>query len=209
MARYSGPVCRLCRREEEKLFLKGERCYTDKCAYDRRGYPPGQHGQKRKRKASDYGEQLREKQKVKRMYGLAEKQFKAYYVKAARMKGVSGENLISLLERRLDNTVYRLGFACDRAEARQLVLHRHFTVNGKRVNIPSFLVNENDVIEVFEKKRDVAKINVALTGVDRRGVPAWLELEKENFKGRVKTLPSRDDVTIPIREQLIVELYSK
>jgi len=209
MARYTGPVCRLCRREEEKLFLKGERCYTDKCAYERRGYPPGQHGQRRRRKASDYGEQLREKQKVKRMYGLAEKQFKAYYVKAARMKGVTGENLMSLLERRLDNAIYRLGFACDRAEARQLLLHRHFKVNGRRVNIPSFLVSENDEIEVLEKKREVGKITDALSGVDRRGVPAWLELEKENFKGKVKTLPTRDDITTPIREQLIVELYSK
>lgn len=209
MARYTGPVCRLCRREEAKLFLKGERCYTDKCAFDRRGYPPGQHGQRRRRKASDYGEQLREKQKVKRMYGLAEKQFKSYYFKAARMKGVTGENLLRLLERRLDNVIYRLGFACDRAEARQLVLHRHFKVNGKRVNIPSFLVREGDEVEVLEKRREVAKITEAMSGVDRRGVPAWMELEKEAFKGKVKALPSREDIVTPIREQLIVELYSK
>ena len=209
MARYTGPVCRLCRREELKLFLKGERCYTDKCAIERRNYPPGQHGQARRRKQSDYGEQLREKQKVKRMYGLAEKQFRNYYFRAARMKGVTGENLLTLLERRLDNVIYRLGFACNRAEARQLVLHRHFVVNGRRVNVPSFLVRAGSVIEVRESSRKVGKIQDALSGVDRRGLPAWLEVDKDNLKGSVVSMPSRQDITVPIREQLIVELYSK
>lgn len=209
MARYTGPVCRLCRREELKLFLKGERCYTDKCAIERRNYPPGQHGQARRRKQSDYGEQLREKQKVKRMYGLAEKQFRNYYFRAARMKGVTGENLLTLLERRLDNVIYRLGFACNRAEARQLVLHRHFVVNGRRVNVPSFLVRAGSAIEVRESSRKVGKIQDALSGVDRRGLPAWLEVDKDNLKGSVVSMPSRQDITVPIREQLIVELYSK
>jgi small subunit ribosomal protein S4 len=209
MARYTGAVCRLCRREETKLFLKGERCYTDKCAFDRRGYPPGQHGQRRRRKPSDYGEQLREKQKVKRMYGLAEKQFKNYFFRANQMKGVTGENLLILLERRLDNVIYRLGLAGNRSEARQLLLHRHFTVNGKRVNIPSFLIDQGDVVEVREPSRKVARISEALSGLDRRGLPAWLELEKENYKGKIVTLPTREDIVTPIREQLIVELYSK
>lgn len=209
MARYTGPVCRLCRREEAKLFLKGERCYTDKCAIDRRNYPPGQHGQARRRKQSDYGEQLREKQKVKRMYGLAEKQFRNYYYRAARMKGVTGENLLSLLERRLDNVIYRLGFACDRSEARQLVLHRHFAVNGRRVNVPSFLVRAGQEVSVLDGSRKVGKIQDALSGLDRRGLPVWLEVDKENHKGKVVSLPSRQDITVPIREQLIVELYSK
>lgn len=209
MARYIGPVCRLCRREDMKLFLKGERCYTDKCGYERRAYPPGQHGQARRRKRSDYGEQLREKQKVKRLYGIAERQFRGYYYKAARMKGVTGDNLIQLLERRLDNVVYRLGFACDHAEARQLVRHGHFTVNGKRVDIPSYLVRSGDVVEVKEKSRKVAKVIESLEAVDRRGVPQWLELAKDAFKGAVKQLPAREDVTLPIREHLIIELYSK
>jgi small subunit ribosomal protein S4 len=208
VARYTGPVCRLCRREDMKLFLKGERCYTDKCAFERRAYPPGQHGQGRK-KRSDYGEQLREKQKVRRMYGILEKQFRAYYKKAAQMKGVTGENLLSLLERRLDNTIYRLGFANTRSEARQLVLHRHFTVNGKRVNVPSFLLRPGDVVEVNERSRKVAAIGEALTAVDRRGVPSWLELTKDSFQGVFKALPVREELTLPIREQLIVELYSK
>jgi small subunit ribosomal protein S4 len=209
MARYTGPVCRLCRREDMKLFLKGERCYTDKCGYERRSYPPGQHGQARRRKRSDYGEQLREKQKVKRIYGIAERQFRGYYFKATRMKGVTGENLVQLLERRLDNVVYRMGFAADHAEARQLVRHGHFKVNGKRVNIPSYLVRTGDAVEVRDKSRKINKIIEALTAVERRGVPGWIELEPENFKGTIKTLPSREDVTLPIREQLIVELYSK
>ncbi len=209
MARYIGPVCRLCRREDMKLFLKGDRCYTDKCGYERRAYPPGQHGQARRRKPSDYREQLREKQKVKRIYGIAERQFRGYYYKATRMKGVTGENLIQLLERRLDNVVYRLGFASDHAEARQLVRHGHFKVNGRRVNIPSYLVKPNDLVEVREASRKTARIVDSLGAVERRGVPQWLELSKDAFQGRVKTLPARDNVTLPIREQLIVELYSQ
>ena len=209
MARYTGAVCRLCRREDMKLFLKGDRCYTDKCGYERRAYPPGQHGQSRRRKRSDYGEQLREKQKVKRIYGIAERQFRGYYYKALRTKGVSGHTLIQLLERRLDNVVYRMGFASDHAEARQLVRHGHFTVNGKKVNIPSYLVRTNDIVTVREKSRKVKRIEESLGGVDRRGVPQWLELDKEKFEGRVKGMPAREDFTMPIREQLIVELYSK
>jgi small subunit ribosomal protein S4 len=192
-----------------KLFLKGDRCYTDKCGYERRAYPPGQHGQARRRKPSDYREQLREKQKVKRIYGIAERQFRGYYYKASRMKGVTGENLIQLLERRLDNVIYRLGFASDHAEARQLVRHGHFKVNGRRVNIPSYLVRPNDVVDVKEASRKIARIIDSLGAVERRGVPNWLELNKDAFQGRVKSAPAREDVTLPIREQLIVELYSK
>jgi small subunit ribosomal protein S4 len=202
-------VCRLCRREDMKLFLKGERCYTDKCGYERRSYPPGQHGQNRRRKRSDYGEQLREKQKVKRLYGIAERQFRGYYHRAVRTKGKSGDVLVQLLERRLDNVVYRMGFASDHAEGRQLVRHGHFTVNGKRVNIPSYLVRPNDVVAVRETSKTIARINEALAAVDRRGVPQWIALDKDNFKGHVTQLPAREDVTLPIREQLIIELYSK
>jgi len=209
MARYTGAVCRLCRREDMKLFLKGERCYTDKCGYERRSYPPGQHGQNRRRKRSDYGEQLREKQKVKRIYGIAERQFRGYYYKALRMKGVTGDNLLVLLERRMDNIVYRMGFASDHAEARQLVRHGHFRVNGKKVNIPSYLVRSGDTVEVKEGSRKIARITDSLGAVDRRGVPQWIELDKENFKGTVKSYPNREDFTMPIREQLIIELYSK
>ncbi len=209
MARYNGPVCRLCRREEMKLFLKGDRCYTEKCAFERRAYAPGQHGNARRRKRSDYGEQLREKQKVRRIYGILERQFRNYYVRASKMKGVTGENLLQLLERRLDNVVYRLGLACNRAEARQMVLHRHLEVDGRRVNIPSLLVKKGSEIQVREKSRSIARIADALGGVDRRGVPAWLELDKESFRGKVAELPSREDVSLQIREQLIVELYSK
>jgi small subunit ribosomal protein S4 len=209
MARYTGPVCRLCRREDMKLFLKGDRCYTDKCGYERRAYPPGQHGQARRKKPSDYREQLREKQKVKRIYGIAERQFRGYYYKASRMKGVTGENLIQLLERRLDNVIYRLGFASDHAEARQLVRHGHFRINGRKVNIPSYLVRANDLVEVKDASKKVARVVDSIGAVERRGVPQWLELEKDAFKGRVKALPAREDVTLPIREQLIVELYSK
>ena len=209
MAKYSGPVCRLCRREDMKLFLKGDRCYTDKCGYERRSYPPGQHGQARRRKRSDYGEQLREKQKVKRIYGIAERQFRGYYYKASRMKGVTGDNLIQLLERRLDNVVYRMGFVNDHAEGRQLVRHGHFTVNGRRVNIPSYLVRSNDVVEVRTSSREMARIVESMGAVERRGVPRWIDLDKTSFRGTVKTMPSREDVTLPIREQLIIELYSK
>ena len=209
MARYIGPVCRLCRREDMKLFLKGDRCYTDKCGYERRAYPPGQHGQSRRRKQSSYGEQLREKQKVKRLYNIAERQFRGYYFKASRMKGITGDNLLILLERRLDNIVYRFGFASDHAEARQLVRHGHFRVNGRKVNIPSYLVRVGDTVEVKDASRKIVRITESLGAVERRGVPQWLELNKETFKGVVKGYPTREDFTLPIREQLIVELYSK
>ena len=209
MARYTGPVCRLCRREDQKLFLKGDRCFSDKCAYERRQYPPGQHGQGRRRRPSDYGHQLREKQKVKRMYGLLEKQFRGYYYKATRQKGVTGENLLRLLERRLDNTVLRCGFAASHAEARQLVRHGHFSINGKKINIPSYLVNEGDVIEVREKSRKVQKIVDAQANLERSPLPSWIEIDKDNFKGKVVQMPQRADIAADIDEQLIVELYSK
>lgn len=208
MARYTKSACRLCRRENLKLFLKGERCYTEKCAIDRRNYAPGQHGQDR-RKFSDYGAQLREKQKVKRLYGLLENQFRNTFKEADRKKGITGEILLALLERRLDNTVYRLGFANSRHEARQLVRHSHFLVNQAKVNIPSYLVRPGDVIELREKSKKIVRILEALEGVARRGVPQWLELDKEQMKGSVKALPAREDITIPIQEKLIVELYSK
>lgn len=191
-----------------ELFLKGDRCYTDKCALKRRNYPPGQHGQGRS-KTSDYGVQLREKQKVKRLYGLLEKQFRSYFGRADRMKGVTGTNLLSLLERRLDNVVYRLGFASSRAESRQLVRHGHFTLNGRKATIPSMQVKAGDLVELREKSRSVAAISDALDAVVRRGVPQWLELDRDAFKGAVKSLPVREDIVTPIQEQLIVELYSK
>lgn len=209
MARYTGPVCRLCRREGLKLFLKGERCYTEKCAYERRAFVPGMHGQARRSKVSEYGRQLREKQKVKRMYGLVEKQFRAYYKLAHQKDGVTGENLLRFLERRLDNTVYRLGFAVSRSEARQIVRHNHILVNGRRCNIPSAMVRVGDEIQVREKSREHARITEALDGVDRRGLPAWLEADRKNFKGKVTSLPARTDITAPIEERLIIELYSK
>jgi len=192
-----------------KLFLKGERCYSDKCAYERRSHPPGQHGQRRRGKISNYGLQLREKQKVKRMYGLLEDQFRLYYQRADRTKGVTGINLLTLLERRLDNVVYRLGFAVSRTQARQLVGHGHFKVNDRKVSIPSYQVKVGDLVEVREKSRKAASILEALETVDRRGVPQWLELDKDAFKGAVKAVPSREDITMPIQEHLIVELYSK
>jgi small subunit ribosomal protein S4 len=209
MARYIGPVCRLCRREDAKLFLKGDRCFSDKCGYERRQYPPGQHGQGRKKRPSDYGQQLREKQKVKRIYRILEKQFRGYYYKASRMRGVTGENLLMLLERRLDNVTLRFGFSASHAEARQLVRHGHFTVNGKRINIPSYQVRPGDVIEVREKSRKIQKIVDALANVDRVPRPAWLELDKEAMRGKVTQAPTRADVSSDIDEQLIVELYSK
>ncbi len=209
MARYTGSVCRLCRRENMKLFLKGDRCYSDKCAFDRRGYPPGQHGERRGRKVSDYGIQLREKQKVKRMYGLTEKQFRNFFQRANRQKGVTGTNLLVMLERRLDNVVYRMGFVNSRTQGRHFVRHNHFTVNGRKVNIPSYLIRPGDAVEVREKSRTVQSIGDALEAVVRRGVPQWIELEKDNFKGVVQTLPVREDLTMPIQEQLIVELYTK
>jgi small subunit ribosomal protein S4 len=192
-----------------KLFLKGDRCYSDKCAFDRRGYPPGQHGERRGRKVSDYGIQLREKQKVKRMYGLTEKQFRLFFQRANRQRGVTGTNLLVLLERRLDNVVYRMGFVNSRTQGRHFVRHNHFTVNGRKVNIPSYLIRPGDAIEVREKSRTVQSIGDALEAVVRRGVPQWIELEKDNFKGVVQNLPVREDLTMPIQEQLIVELYTK
>ena len=209
MSRYTGSVCRICRRENLKLFLKGDRCYSDKCAFDRRGYPPGQHGQRRRGKISDYGIQLREKQKVKRMYGLSEKQFRIFFQRADRQKGVTGTNLLVMLERRLDNAIYRLGFANSRTQGRHFVLHKHFTVNGQTVNIPSFLVKIGDVVEVREKSKEMQAMKDSLDAVVRRGVPQWLELDRENMKGIVKSFPVREDLTTPMMEQLIVELYSK
>lgn len=208
MARYTGSVCRLCRRETMKLYLKGDRCYSDKCAVERRNYPPGQHGQRRG-KFSDYGLQLREKQKIKRMYGLVEKQFKTYFKEADRQKGVTGTNFLIILERRLDNTVYRLGFANSRAQARQLVRHNHFQVNGKKVNIPSFLLRPGDVVTVSESSRQLPSISDALEAMQRRGLPAWLELDKTKFEGIFKTIPTREEMNLPVQEQLVVEFYSK
>lgn len=209
MARYRGSVCRLCRRETQKLFLKGDRCYSDKCAVERRAFPPGQHGQRRRGKVSDYGLQLREKQKVKRMYGLAEKQFKLTYKRAARMRGVTGHNLLMLLELRLDNVAYRLGFANSRTQARHWVRHGHVTVNGRRVDVPSARVKAGDVVGVKEKSWKIPQLKEAMEAVARRTVPTWLELEPDQFQGKVKALPNREDLTIPMQEQLIVELYSR
>lgn len=198
----------MCRREGLKLFFKGDRCYTEKCAFERRGYAPGEHGHSRK-KFSDYGTQLREKQKLKRMFGLLEKQFRGYFEKADQKKGITGTTLLVFLESRLDNMVYRIGFATSRTEARQFVRHGHFKVNGRKVNIPSFLIKKGDVIELREKSKKVLPILESLETVARRGVPSWLELDKENYRGVVKALPTRDDITMPIQEQLVVELYSK
>ena len=209
MARYKESVCRLCRREGLKLFLKGDRCYGEKCSFERRGYAPGEHGQLRRKQQSDYGVQLREKQKLKRMYGLLEKQFRGYFEKADRKKGITGTNLLLYLERRLDNMVYRLGFANSRNEARQLVRHNHFMINGNKVNIPSYQVNIGDTIEITEESKKNNKIIEAMETVARRGIPQWLELEQENFKGKVKVFPTREELTMPIQEQLVVELYSK
>lgn len=208
MARYTESACRLCRRENLKMYLKGDRCYSDKCAIERRPYPPGQHGQARA-KFSEYGVQLREKQKVKRMYGLLETQFRLYFQRASAKKGKTGENLLQGLELRLDNVAFRLGFADTRNEARQLVRHGHFLVNGKKVNIPSYGVRVGDKIAVKEKSRKVVRITEALEAVDRRGVPGWLEIDKKGFEGTVKSMPAREDLTLPIQEQLIVELYNK
>ncbi len=209
MANHMGSDCRICRRENVKLFLKGDRCYSDKCAFDRRSYPPGEHGERRGRKISDYGIQLREKQKIKRIYGLSEKQFHLFFERADRQKGITGANLLVALERRLDNVVYRLGFASSRTQARQLVQHSHFLVNGKKVNIPSLLVRVGDVVEVRERSRKIQLIQDSLDAVVRRGVPQWLDLEKDNLKGVIKSLPVREDLTMPMQEQLVVELYSK
>jgi len=208
LARYREARCRLCRREGTKLFLKGDRCFTDKCAFERRPFAPGMHGRMRK-KLTDYALQLREKQKVKRLYGILEKQFKNYFKQAIRQKGATGANLLVLLERRLDNVVYRLGFAESRTQARQLVRHGHFLVNGRKVDIPSFLVRENDVVEVKAKSKEKLIFKNALETLARKGIPAWLEVDEGNLKGVVKAMPTREDVTFPINEQLIVELYSK
>ena len=208
MARYRESLCRLCRSEGIKLFVKGDRCYTEKCAIERRGYAPGEHGQNR-RKYSDYGVQLREKQKLKRMYGLLERQFRSYFEKADRQKGITGTNLLLFLERRLDNMVFRIGFANSRNEARQLVRHNHFLVDGKPINIPSYLVKVGSEILVREKSRKVERIVEAMEIVARRGIPQWLELDKDNFRGMIKTLPSREELVMPVQEQLVVELYSK
>lgn len=208
MAKYNGSKCRICRREGAKLFLKGDRCYTDKCAFDRRPYAPGSAGRSR-RKVSDYAVQLREKQKVRRMYGVLEKQFRSYFHKADLMKGVTGANLLSLLERRLDNTIYRLGFANSRQQARQLVRHGMFTLSGRKATIPSMQVKVGDVIVVKEKYRKNAVLAEAQEVIARRGCPNWLEADGANFSGTVKALPQREDIQFPINEQLIVELYSK
>lgn len=208
MARYIGSVCRLCRREGIKLYLKGQRCFTDKCAIERRGYAPGQHGQGRPR-LSEYNLQLREKQKLKRIYGLMERQFRGYFGRAAKKKGITGEYLLQLLERRLDNVVYRLGFAASRKEARQLTTHGHFLLNGRSVNIPSCLVKEGDIIVVKEKSRGFVPIQNALAAVETRGLPGWLELDKTNFQGKIRALPTREDAALPVNEQMVVELYSR
>lgn len=208
MARYRGPLCRLCRREGIKLFLKGERCYTDKCGIERRNYAPGQHGRARA-KHSDYGNQLREKQKVKRIYGILEKQCRSYFRKASRMKGITGGNFLVLLERRLDNVVYRLGFTNTRNEARQLISHRHFLVNDKPVTIPSYLLKPGDTVELKGKSTKVSRVTESLASVERRGIPRWLELDKGHFKGKFSDLPSREEITTPINDQLIVELFSR
>jgi small subunit ribosomal protein S4 len=209
LARYTESVCRICRREGLKLFLKAQRCYTEKCAIERRQYAPGQHGQTRRSKLSDYGAKLREKQKVKRLYGLMEGQFRNYFEKASRGKGITGEALLLSLECRLDNMVYRLGFCGSRSSARQLVLHGHFLVNDKKVTIPSYQVKTGDRISLKEKSRQNPHILESLEGVERRGLPTWLDLDKKNFVGTVKTLPTREELTLPMQEQMIVEFYSK
>ncbi|WP_455377912.1 30S ribosomal protein S4 [Petrachloros mirabilis] len=208
MAKYRGPVCRLCRREGEKLFLKGSRCMTEKCAIERRSYPPGQHGQARQR-ISDYSTQLREKQKLRRIYGLQERQFRGMFERAERKAGVTGEALLRLLECRLDNVAYRLGFGASRKEARQLVSHGHVTINGRKTNIPGAQVRVGDVVAVRERSRTLVSVQTALESVDGRGIPEWLELDKAGFKGTVRAYPSKEHITIPVNEQMVVELYSR
>ncbi|HJU04846.1 MAG TPA: 30S ribosomal protein S4 [Nitrospiraceae bacterium] len=208
MAKYRGPVCRLCRREGVKLFLKGTRCMTEKCAVERRSYPPGQHGQGRQR-LSEYSAQLREKQKLKRIYGLQERQFRGVFGKAERRTGVTGEHLLKLLECRLDNIVYRLGFAASRKEARQLVNHGHVMLNGRKTDVPAAVIRANDVIEIRERSRNLLPIQTALDAVDGRGIPGWLELDRAGLKGTVRSLPTRDDIALPVNEQMVVELYSR
>jgi small subunit ribosomal protein S4 len=208
MARYTDAVCRLCRREGQKLFLKGDRCYTDKCAVVRRPDAPGQHGQRRA-KVSEYGNQLREKQKAKRYYGVLERQFEGYFELASKRKGQTGENLLSILESRLDNVVYRLGFAMSRAEARQLVRHGHFTVNGRKVNIPSYLVKPGEVITLKESSKSLEKIKSVVEANSFRQPPKWLDYDRDNSVAKVVALPTKEDIDLPIQEHLIVELYSK
>ena len=209
MARYQGPVCKLCRREGLKLFLKGSRCMSDKCAIERRNYPPGQHGRRRSRRPSDYSIQLREKQKVKRVYGVLERQFRRYFKTAASERGITGEALLTSLERRLDNVVYRLGFGLSRPHSRQLVKHGHISVNGSRVDIPSYSVAQGDVVSVREKSRNSAEIQLAVEAARVGSQPGWLEVDLDNLSGSVARLPMREDIDIEVQEQLIVELYSK
>lgn len=209
MAKYTLAVCRLCRRDGIKLFLKGERCYTDKCAIERRAYAPGQHGQSRGRKPTEYAIQLREKQKAKRIYGVLERQFRRYFALAESMKGITGDNLIQLLERRLDNMVFRMGFARSRSDARHLVLHGHFLVNGKKTNIPSYILEQGDAIQVREKSRQAGWLKDASEFAERHGIPEWVQINKEKRTGTLVSYPARDQVSQPINEQLIVELYSK
>ena len=208
MARYKGSVCRLCRRERMKLFLKGDRCFKEKCAIERRGYPPGQHGQRRSRRKLGYPVQLREKQKVKRIYGVLERQFRSYFKEAERRKGITGENLLVMLERRLDNVVFRMGFATSRAEARQLIRHGHMLVNGRKASIPSMLVKSGWTISLREKSQKVQRVLGALEALEGRSLPEWLEIDKDAARGTVKQIPVREDIALPIEEQLIVELYS-
>ncbi|MDH3770029.1 MAG: 30S ribosomal protein S4 [Nitrospirota bacterium] len=209
MAKYTGPVCRLCRREGVKLFLKGTRCMSEKCAIERRSYPPGQHGQSRRTRPTEYGTQLREKQKLRRVYGMQERQFLKTYHMAVRRKGVTGEHLLSLLERRLDNVVYRLGFAASRGQARQLVNHGHLLVNGRKVTIPSMTINVGDSVEVREKSRQLVPVQAALEVAEGRGVPNWLDMERNLFKGTVQALPTKEDIDVLVNEQVVVELYSR
>ncbi len=209
MARYTDAKCRLCRREREKLFLKGEKCFTEKCPIERRDYAPGQHGQKSGARLSDYGAQLREKQKVRRIYGVLERQFRAYYKEADRRKGVTGENLLALLESRLDTVAYRMGFGASRAEARQVVRHNGIKVNGKRVNIPSYLVRPGDVIEVADGAKTQLRVKAALEAAEQRGFPEWIEVDAKAMKGTFKSLPARAELPSTINESLVVELYSK
>lgn len=208
MAKYRGPVCRLCRREGEKLFLKGTRCMTEKCAIERRSYPPGQHGQGRQR-ISEYSTQLREKQKLRRIYGLQESQFRGVFGRAERRTGITGDHLLKLLECRLDNVVYRLGFASSRKEARQLVNHGHLLVNGRKTDVASYTVKAGDIVEVRPKSREIASVLAALDAVEGRGIPAWLELDRAAFKGTVRGIPTKEEIQLPVNEQLVVELYSR
>lgn len=209
MARYIGPVCRLCRREGMKLFLKGDRCYTDKCAIEKRSFPPGQHGSSFRRKISEFGQQLREKQKVRRIYGMLERQFSKFFKEANRRPGMTGQNLLRLLELRLDNAVYRVGFASSRAEARQIVTHGHIRINGKKATIPSMQVRLNDEISVREKSRKIPQIVSAMEAALRKGTSGWLQIDAKNFSAKVVSEPKREEITLPIQEQLIVELYSR